>query len=74
MATWIEIRCEERGSGDFRNRCWSDDNTGPMEMSEDDNTSIMRTVAILRKEAREAGWKRTKAGWVCPTCAKREGK
>ena len=73
MAAWIEIRCEDSGPGGYGDRCWSDDNVGPMQMSSDDNASIMQTVADLRKEAKASGWKRTKAGWICPFCAKRGG-
>lgn len=69
MALWMEIRCEERGDGREQNRCWSDDNNGPMDMSPDDNASILATMKSLREEATKLGWKRAKNdGWVCPGC------
>lgn len=49
-------------------RCWSLDNSGPMDMACDDNASILQTMVLLRKQAKESGWKRTRDGWYCPVC------
>ncbi len=71
MATWLEIRCEGRGSGfsqfDSR-RCWSDDNEGPHGMAADDNASILELFKELKQQAKESGWKRKSNGWHCPAC------
>lgn len=77
MATWIEIRCENRtdpsseGRGlKVGDRCLSHDNSGPMDMAGDTRASILDTVRELEAEARNDGWKKTREGWVCPFCVK----
>ncbi|CRN65986.1 hypothetical protein SAMN05216576_107245 [Ectopseudomonas chengduensis] len=75
MATWIEIRCENRGKVSEEEaaptkRCYSSDNIGPMDMAEDNRASLLETMRFLEKDARDDGWKKTKEGWVCPFCAK----
>ena len=73
MATWIELRCEKRGDGESRDdRCWSDDNSGPMEMAADDQKSVLAVLKELHIEAAKSGWIKTRDGWVCPCCAKRD--
>ena len=72
MGTWIEFRCEKRGgrTGYLETeRCWSDTNSGPMEMAEDTRASVIETLRLLEKQARSSGWKKTKEGWICPHCA-----
>lgn len=72
MATWIELRCENRGTktadGPDGQRCWSDENTGPMDMANDTRESLLETMRGLEKDARDLGWKKTREGWVCPHC------
>lgn len=77
MATWIELRCENRaypsseGRGlNVGDRCLSHDNAGPMEMAGDTRANILETVRELEAEARKDGWKKTREGWVCPFCVK----
>lgn len=75
MATWIEIRCENRGKASGEEaaptkRCYSDDNIGPMQMAEDNRASLLETMRFMEKDAQDDGWKKTKEGWVCPFCAK----
>ena len=73
MATWIEIRCEKRSSGEgWRNRCWSDDNSGPMEMAADSQKSVVEVLKRLHTEAAKSGWVKTHEGWVCPCCTNTE--
>lgn len=64
MGTWIELRCEKRGDD-----CYSAVNNGPMDMAGDTIASVLDTLSILAKEARAAGWKKTREGWICPACA-----
>lgn len=75
MATWMEIRCERRGSGKPHGpeRCLSDDNAGPMEMADDTRESVLTVLKLINDQARESGWKKTREGWVCPACTQ-EGK
>lgn len=69
MATWIEFRCEYRGTSEYnKGECWSDSNAGPMGMADDANADILGVLAGLRAEAKESGWVRRAAGWVCPEC------
>jgi hypothetical protein len=74
MAIWIEYRCENRfneSSGDRlpeHKRCFSHDNTGPMEMADDTRASVVETLQILDEEARRSGWKKKREGWICPFC------
>lgn len=73
MGTWIELRCENRGTktaeGPEGRRCWSDDNSGPMGMAIDNRSSLIETMQQLEEDARDLGWKKTREGWVCPYCA-----
>ena len=68
MATWIELRCENRGATCSPNRCLSDDNAGPMDMANDDQKSVLAVLKRLGDEARREGWVRTRDGWVCSVC------
>jgi hypothetical protein len=68
MSTWIEIRCTDQLDLDSRDRCWSADNSGPMQMASDDNASILLAISNMRKDAVKAGWVRKSSGWVCPSC------
>lgn len=70
MAIWIELRCEKRGEGreKWNEPCWSDENNGPGEMADDTKTSVEKTLTFLATEAKKAGWKKLKEGWVCPCC------
>lgn len=73
MGTWIEIRCEDRteewAEGRPNERCWSNDNAGPMDMAGDTLASVKGTIADLRKDALVSGWRMTRSGWICPHCA-----
>ena len=68
MGTWVELRCEERSEQTGSDRCWSDDNSGPMQMASDNQKSIFSTLSVLRKEAIKSGWVKTRKGWTCPHC------
>lgn len=72
MAAWLELRCENRGTasadGPPGKRCWSDDNSGPMDMAADTRDSLLETLRGIEQDARDLGWKKTRAGWVCPHC------
>lgn len=74
MGIWIEYRCENRtasSSGDRLpegKRCLSHDNAGPMDMADDTRESVVETLKFLDEEARQSGWKKTRAGWICPFC------
>jgi len=75
MGTWIEIRCENRSepSAEGRgikvgDRCYSNDNAGPMDMADDTRASVVETLRFLDADARDSGWKKTRAGWICPYC------
>lgn len=75
MGTWIEIRCENRSepSAEGRgikvgDRCYSHDNSGPMDMASDTRASVAETLRFLNEDARESGWKKTREGWICPFC------
>lgn len=78
MGIWMEIRCEARTQdfaetppkGDYKARCWSHHNAGPMEMANDTQASVIDVLRGLEREAKLGGWLKTKAGWVCPECAK----
>jgi len=73
VSFFIEMRCEKRGDGrpNNDNRCWSDDNDGPMDMAEDSLGDVILTVSRLTKIAKESGWKNILGtGWVCPGCQK----
>lgn len=65
MCTWIELRCDKRGENQ---KCMSNQNTGPMELSGDARAEINATLKMIADEARKSGWKKTKDGWVCPRC------
>ena len=69
MGTWIELRCENSGEGLYGpDRCYSDDNSGPMDMAADNQKSVLATVKNLNNVAKEWGWVKTRDGWVCPAC------
>jgi hypothetical protein len=69
MSTWIEMRCEDRGTTASRKRgCLSDVNDGPMGMAGDTQDSVLQTLRSLHAKATEQGWKRMQQGWVCPRC------
>ena len=78
MATWIEFRCEARTQefagtseeGAYQARCLSHHNAGPQDMALDTRASVIDLLQTLEREAKEAGWVKTKVGWVCPGCAK----
>jgi hypothetical protein len=71
MGIWMEVRCEAR-TQDFADKakCWSHENTGPMEMANDTQTSVIDTLRELTRDAKRGGWVKMKAGWVCPDCAR----
>lgn len=69
MSVWMELRCASRGLDIPRTQqCWSDKNTGPMDLAADDRRSVSMVASQLFHEAKEGGWKRTREGWVCPNC------
>jgi hypothetical protein len=63
MALWIEIRCDARRAG-----CYSDQNNGPMGASGNRRGPLVKTVAMLEREAERDGWLRTRTGMLCPSC------
>lgn len=70
MAIWIELRCEGRNKNAD---CLSNSNDGPMELSMDDQRSVLDTLRLLSRVGREAGWRRSREGWLCPKCSSRVG-
>jgi hypothetical protein len=70
MATWIEMRCENRSEG--TEGCWSDENGGPMDMAADDQKSVLAVLKSLHDQAKKEGWVKTRDGWVCPVCSGNE--
>ncbi len=73
MAVWLELRCENRSKAPaptMKARCYSHDNNGPMQMSSDDQRSVVSCTRDLFAEAKRTGWKRKRDGWWCPCCAK----
>lgn len=76
MGVWIELRCENRDSADVTGtwngtryeRCLSHDNDGPMGEASETNAKVVRLLSNLGKEALASGWKKTRAGWICPYC------
>lgn len=66
---WLEIRCEGRGEGDTG--CYSDENCDPAIGAAETNRDVLHALKLLRKSAREEGWRLTKQGWMCPDCLKR---
>lgn len=76
MAIWIELRCERRGDGRRESsgtRCWSDDNSGPGYLADDNREGMASTYKDLKDSALSGGWKNIRGeGWVCPNCLKHE--
>lgn len=75
MGTWIEFRCENRAEASSEgrgpqvgDRCLSHDNVGLMDMANDTRESLLETMRMLEEEARDDGWKKTRAGWICKYC------
>jgi hypothetical protein len=79
MSLWIELHCDAQRSkrpvlragtrevikGHFE-PCETNANDSPGAMFDPSNLS--RAYGHLQKDARARGWKKTKAGWVCPNC------
>lgn len=59
MTYWIELMCDIRARG-----CATNKNNSP--------GVLCRTFAMgkahLRADAKERGWKRQGANWICPAC------
>lgn len=75
MGIFMELRCELRGEGLPESsgvRCWSDDNEGPMAHGFSSKKGAADCYGEIVRQAKEAGWKKKKDGWVCPNCLKRE--
>lgn len=74
MSTWLEFRCEIKGScfthPADEGKCWSNNNVGPMDMAQDTRRSVVETLQRMETHAVQSGWVRTKEGWVCPVCIK----
>jgi len=78
MGTWIELRCENRdsksswgdGLGGRGNGCWSHINEGHGELALDTRADLLETMRQVERQAKEAGWVKSKFGWVCPFCRK----
>lgn len=79
MAIWIEFRCEARTEdfamdsppGSTESRCWSNAGYGgPQDLTGETQADVVATYRRLEKDAKATGWWKTKAGWVCPGCAK----
>lgn len=80
MGIWIEYSCENRteasaeGPGlKIGDQCLSRANSGPMEMAEDTQASVIETLRFLDDDARSSGWVKTRSGWYCPYCAGKLG-
>jgi hypothetical protein len=71
MAIWIEYRCENRVKASPG--CWSHENDGPMGLAGDNRADVLDTLKTLDTQARALGWRRTRAGWCCPVCARNAG-
>lgn len=69
MSTWLEIRCELRSEPGSSDKCWSDNDSGPMQMASDNQKSILSALRQMHAEAKKAGWVKSADGWVCPHCA-----
>ena len=69
---FMELRCEDSSEeyADISgyNRCWSHDNAGCGVFSHGTQMGAISGARELFNEARKAGWKRMKHGWVCPFC------
>ncbi len=68
MGTFIELRCENRTNRSAGEKCWSltsDQGT----ISCDTRTAVLAVLRDLEDAHKNAGWKKTKLGWVCPVCA-----
>jgi hypothetical protein len=75
MGTWVELRCEERsdeveGVGNIGERCFTADNAGPMGMADDNRADLLELMRSLEQDARDGGWLKKRAGWVCPFCVR----
>jgi hypothetical protein len=79
MCIWVEIRCVDREepyaeegyeTGDTKNVCWSNENSGPGELADETNESVLSIKREIEEQSRSAGWQRKKRGWVCPHCLK----
>lgn len=71
MGIWMETRCEAR-TQDFHgdDPCFSMSNNGPMVMASETQLGVIEGLRDLAEQARQEGWVKMKAGWVCPACAK----
>lgn len=69
MSIWIEFRCSLQSitepTGDA---CWSDSNSGAMDMAQDNMKSVRETIKYLEGVAKRGGWVKNKYGWCCPAC------
>lgn len=77
MGTWIELRCENRDNPSAKANelmpfkcCYSNHNSGPGELAIDTRASILETLRRMEADAKQAGWEKTRYGWICPFCAK----
>lgn len=77
MGYWLELRCENRDNpsantsdGLTFKRCYSNDNIGPGELASDTRESVLEVWREIDRGAKQAGWVKTKYGWICPFCAK----
>ena len=78
MAFWIEIRCEggygevDKDDNIIRDEnvnCSSFSNSDPGILVNDTIQSLLEGKKHIEEEAREYGYKRTRKGWFCPSCA-----
>ena len=73
MAYWLEIICDVRRSGrnEFgENTCFSAKNANPGGLSGNLASERAASFRVIASEARQGGWRKTRAGWVCPAGAR----
>lgn len=73
MAIWIEIHCDVRSNGPpDRGRlhpfCNSDRNENISGMTGNSRAVFLKTIRHLEKNAKSAGWVKTRDGWICSSC------
>ena len=68
MAFWIELTCDVR-KPNVHTRCYSWENNNVCNVFS--NADFWRSRKQLSDEARKAGWRKTRAGWICPACQRK---
>lgn len=71
MAIWMEIRCDYRSEHKIvypDESCWSDENSGPMDMTGNTQRHVAANQRWLVNDAKSAGWVFKNGEWICPAC------